>query len=66
MPDGSWFLSHYDDIVPAYRDFRRFSSDKKKEFGPKFGVTPLFEHHTNSLVFSDPPAHTRVRRSSAR
>ena len=63
MPDGSWFLSHYDDIVPAYRDFRRFSSDKKKEFGPKFGVTPLFEHHTNSLVFSDPPAHTRVRRA---
>jgi cytochrome P450 len=63
MPDGSWFLSRYDDIVPVYRDFRRFSSDKKKEFGPKFGVTPLFEHHTNSLVFSDPPAHTRVRRA---
>jgi len=63
MPDGSWFLSRYDDIVPVYRDFRRFSSDKKKEFGPKFGLTPLFEHHTNSLVFSDPPAHTRVRRA---
>jgi cytochrome P450 len=25
-------------------------------------VAPLFEHHTNSLVFNDPPLHTRVRR----
>jgi cytochrome P450 len=24
-------------------------------------VAPLFEHHTNSLVFNDPPRHTRVR-----
>ena len=22
----------------------------------------LYEHHTTSLVFNDPPAHTRVRR----
>ncbi|MES1148930.1 MAG: cytochrome P450, partial [Bradyrhizobium guangdongense] len=29
---------------------------------PKYGDTPLFEHHTTSLVFNDPPAHTRVRR----
>jgi cytochrome P450 len=63
MPDGSWFLSRYQDIVPVYRDFKRFSSDKKKEFGAKYGATPLFEHHTNSLVFSDPPIHTRVRRA---
>src|SRR4051812_16403068 len=34
MPDGSWFLSRYDDIVPVYRDAKAFSSDKKKEFGP--------------------------------
>ena len=39
------------------------SSDKKAEFGPKFGVgTPLYRHHTTSLVFNDPPLHTRVRR----
>ena len=24
--------------------------------------SPLFEHHTNSLVFNDPPLHTRVRK----
>ena len=39
------------------------SSDKQAEFGPKMGVgSPLYEHHTTSLVFSDPPLHTRVRR----
>ena len=36
MPDGSWFLTRYDDIVPVYRDFKAFSSDKKKEFGKIF------------------------------
>jgi cytochrome P450 len=25
-------------------------------------AAPLYEHHTTSLVFSDPPLHTRVRR----
>src|SRR5256714_776724 len=63
MPDGSWFLTRYDDIVPVYRDFKAFSSDKKKEFGAKYGPTPLFEHHTTSLIFNDPPLHTRVRRA---
>ena len=39
-----------------------FSSDKKAEFEPKYGTaSPLFEHHTTSLVFNDPPLHTRVR-----
>jgi cytochrome P450 len=62
MPDGSWFLTRYDDILPVYRDPKVFSSDKKKEFGPKYGPSPLLEHHTTSLVFNDPPLHTRVRR----
>jgi cytochrome P450 len=40
-----------------------FSSGKKLEFAPKYGVdSPLYEHHTTSLVFNDPPLHTRVRR----
>ena len=41
---------------------RLFTSDKKKEFAPKYGASLLYEHHTTSLVFNDPPAHTRVRR----
>jgi cytochrome P450 len=62
MPNGSWFLTRYDDLVSAYKNTRVFSSDKKKEFAPKYGASLLYEHHTTSLVFNDPPAHTRVRR----
>lgn len=62
MPNGSYFLTRYDDLVSAYKSTKVFSSDKKKEFAPKYGDSLLYEHHTTSLVFNDPPAHTRVRR----
>jgi cytochrome P450 len=76
MPDGSYFLTRHADLVAVYRDAKVFSSDKQVEFGPKYnhapfnlppcatasGLAPLFEHHTHSLVFNDPPLHTRVRR----
>jgi cytochrome P450 len=62
MSNGSYFLTRYDDLVSAYKNTKSFSSDKKKEFAPKYGASLLFEHHTTSLVFNDPPAHTRVRR----
>ncbi|MBS0559360.1 MAG: cytochrome P450 [Proteobacteria bacterium] len=63
MPDGSLFLTRHADLVRVYRDAGTFSSDKRAEFAPKFGSgTPLFAHHTGSLVFNDPPLHTRVRR----
>jgi hypothetical protein len=56
------FLTRYDDVATMYRS-PSASSDKKREFGPKYGEgTPLYEHHTGSLVFNDPPSHTRVRR----
>lgn len=60
--DGSVMLSRYADLDRVYRDTKAFSSDKKVEFLPKFGQTPLYEHHTTSLVFNDPPLHTRVRK----
>ena len=59
---NSLLLTRCADLMAVYRhpDAR---SDKKREFAPKFGIgSPLFEHHTTSLVFSDPPLHTRVRR----
>ncbi len=62
LPDGSVFLTRHADIVAVYKDVAAFSSDKREEFSPKYGASPLFEHHTTSLVFNDPPAHTRVRR----
>ena len=55
-------LTRYDDVAAIYRS-AAVSSDKVREFAPKFGAgSPLFEHHTTSLVFNDPPLHTRVRR----
>jgi len=62
LRNGSYFLTRYDDLVTAYKATKIFSSDKKKEFLPKYGDSLLYEHHTTSLVFNDPPAHTRVRR----
>ena len=62
-PDGSYFFSRFAHLDEIYRDRAHFSSDKKAAFGPKFGPdSPLYEHHTRSLVFNDPPYHTRVRR----
>lgn len=62
MKNGSYFLTRYDDLVAVYKNQKSFSSDKKIEFKPKYGDSPLYEHHTTSLVFNDPPLHTRVRR----
>ena len=62
LPNGSYFLTRYDDLVSAYKNTKLFSSDKRREFAPKYGDSLLYEHHTTSLVFNDPPAHTRVRR----
>src|SRR5215207_7048539 len=62
MPDGSYFLSRYDDCAAIYRDPETWSSDKKVDFKPNFGDSSLFEHHTTSLVFNDPPYHSRVRK----
>lgn len=62
LPDGGIFLTRRDDMEAVYKDTSTFSSDKRVEFKPKFGETPLYEHHTHSLIFNDPPLHTRVRR----
>lgn len=55
-------LTRYADVAAVYRS-ADVSSDKQREFAPKLGAgSPIYEHHTTSLVFSDPPLHTRVRR----
>ena len=59
--DGSVFLTRYDDVQKVYRD-RTMISEKTKEFAEKFGDGPLYDHHTTSLVFNDPPYHTTVRK----
>ena len=62
MSPGQWLITRHADIEAMYRNASA-SSDKKREFGPKFGIgTPLYEHHTTSQVFNDAPLHTRLRR----
>jgi cytochrome P450 len=58
-------LSRYADCVTLYKDAKLYSSDKRVEFRPKFGDGLLYQHHTTSLIFNDPPLHTRVRKIMA-
>jgi cytochrome P450 len=62
-PNGSYFLTRHADLRRIYKDARSFSSDKKVQFKPLFGDSLLYEHHTTSLVFNDPPLHTHVRKA---
>lgn len=64
LPDGGYFLTEHATVNRVYRETANFSSDKKLQFAPVFGTTsPLYEHHTTSLVFNDPPLHTNVRKA---
>ena len=65
MPSGAWFLTRYADVDTVYHDTEMFSSDKTVDFKKTMGRTSLYEHHTTSLVFNDPPKHTRVRKRLA-
>ena len=60
-PDGSIYLTRYEDVKAVYRD-RSMVSEKTKTFAEKFGSGPLYTHHTTSLIFNDPPYHTTVRK----
>jgi len=62
LGDNAVLLTRYADVLAVYRS-ADVSSDKQLEFAPRLGAgSPIYEHHTTSLVFSDPPLHTRVRR----
>jgi len=59
---NSVLLTRHADVLAVYRS-PLVSSDKQREFEQRLAApSPIFEHHTTSLVFSDPPLHTRVRR----
>ena len=61
--DGSVAISKHALLSISHKDVATFISDKKLAYGPKFGVgSALFEHHTTSLVYNDPPLHSRARK----
>ena len=60
-PDGSFFVTCYDEVAAVLND-RAMSSDKKVPLRGVFGPdAPIYEHHANVMVFLDPPDHPRVR-----
>jgi cytochrome P450 len=62
LADDTLLLTRYADVLAVYRN-PAASSDKQREFAPRLGAgSAIYEHHTSSLVFNDPPSHTRVRR----
>jgi cytochrome P450 len=65
MANGALFLTRHADLDAIYHDPVLFSSDKTVDFRKTMGETSLYEHHTTSLVFNDPPGHTRVRKRLA-
>ncbi len=53
-PLGLWLVTRYDDVVRVLRDFETFSS--------RVGVEPADgEVRSPSILFDDPPIHTRMR-----
>ena len=58
---GRGIFVEYAACVAVYKDAKRSPSDQNREFAPST-VPCSFEHHTTSLVFNDPPLHTRVRK----
>ncbi len=62
LATNSVLLTRHADVLAVYRSAHA-SSDKQAEFAPRLGAgSAIYQHHTTSLVFSDPPLHTRVRR----
>lgn len=59
--DGSVYLTRHADCLKVYQS-RDMLSDKTEAFGAKYGQCPLYQHHTTSLIFNDPPYHTVVRK----
>jgi len=58
--DGTLLITRYRDVKAVWQD-QGTSVDKKQFHAEKFGQGPLLEHHSNSMLFMDPPDHDRLR-----
>ncbi len=56
LPNGSRFLTRYDDLVSAYKNTKLFSSDKRKEFLPKYGDSSTTPPASSSTIHPRTPA----------
>jgi cytochrome P450 len=58
--DGSVLVTRYEDVKAVWRDLTGVVN-REKMYTEKFGKGPLLEHHTQSMLFRDPPDHDRLR-----
>ena len=65
-PLGSWALTRYSDVMEALRD-RRMSADRISAYSGRIPepvqekMAPIIRIFSNTMLFSDPPNHTRLR-----
>ena len=62
LRNGTVFLTRYDDLVTTYKNTKSFSSDKKREFAPKYGAAPLERAKT---AYRSQPASMAAMNASA-
>lgn len=58
----AWVVTRYADIDTILRDYKRFSNDpsqRRRTRAPR--TTAMVEQSGQSMLLSDPPAHTRLR-----
>jgi pimeloyl-[acyl-carrier protein] synthase len=60
-PLGIWVVTRYDDAVMVLRDPRFGREGMAEMMESRLGATPGRPGYTNSMLFRDPPDHTRLR-----
>ena len=64
---GGWLITRYDDVLAAFRDHQRFSSDRMASLSAELPPADrerfalLIKYLAKWFVFADPPYHTRAR-----
>jgi cytochrome P450 len=59
--DGTVLATRYAEVEFVLRD-PRMSSDQREAWRARLGESPIAEHNQYSMVFRDPPDHTRIRK----
>lgn len=61
-PDGTFFVTCYPEVTEVLRS-KDMSSDKQEQMAMRFGAgASITEHNVHTMVFNDPPDHTRIRK----
>ena len=62
-PQGFWVLTRYADVAAVLRDPRFGREGFERHFARDTGESPDAGGHRQSMLFRDPPHHTRLRES---